>query len=313
MTRRRGLLTLSDMAVINGVDEVLNLPLIVELLPELRTMDLFYTSMLQTGIDCIEIPSDVEFVSVSPLLKKHLAFGFEHEWLQAFIVVHEFFKCHMPSFFQQNPDGEGEYEDYDVFDLYSFLVRLLCALTSGRNLINLGTFPDVGKLAGKLPPEVLVPVTNLLTTFDKVVPSSPFPRVTVDKDNVALFQDILVSQRFTQYKTAHSTFEDQGVLVETSSQHVSQAARSIYGHSRKLVKMRKLLVAVLPFSSRIVDMVFGSLPGKLAEQFTRVAQDWLNRNQRLVIYQMDGVSEQLLTGRIDAFVRARLKRRKKRN
>lgn len=306
MTKRCGLLTLSDLAVMNGVEEVVNLPLIVEVLPQIRTMDLFYTSMLQAGIDCIEVPSEQpESAPVSPVLKEHLAFRSGDDWLQAFEAVDEFFKCHMPEFFQQNEDGEGEYKDYDVFDLYSFLVRLLCALSSGRNLINLGPFPDAGNLVGKLPPELLVPIANLLSTFDKVLPNSPFPRMAVDKDNVALFQDILLTQKFTEYKAAHSSLEDPEIKTETSAQYVSQAARSIYGRSRALVKMRKTLVSVLPFSSRIVDMVFGSLPGKLAEQFARIAQDWLDKNQRLVIYQMDDVSQRLISGRIDSYVRSK--------
>jgi len=75
--------------------------------------------------------------------------------------------------------------------------------------------------------------------------------------------------------------------------------------TRRWAKARKILVSVLPFSHRIIDMVFGALPGKLAEQFARLAQDWITRNQRLVIYQMDGVNEQLIAGRLDAYCRTR--------
>jgi hypothetical protein len=166
-------------------------------------------------------------------------------------------------------------------------------------------FPDPNKLLGKLPPEVLLPIKNLLDTFEKVSPSSLYPRMIIDQDNVALFQEILASQRFCEYKTAHSALEDPAVPTTVSSRHVSQATKSMCNRTRRWVKGRKILVAVLPFSARIVDLIFGALPGKLAEQFARTTQDWLTRNQRMVIYQMDGISQQLIRGRIDEYCKVK--------
>jgi hypothetical protein len=306
MATRRGLLTLSDWANILGADDMINMPLILEMLPEINTLDLVYSTMLQAGIDQIELPSDEEeHESVSPFLKRHLVFRSGKEWIQAFCVVKEFFDYHLPSFSIERTAEEDNEDQDDVFTLYSFLIRLLTALSTGQNLINMGDFPDANRLTGKLPPEVLLLIKGLLDTFEATSPNSICPRMTVDRDNVALFQDLLVSQRYTQYKSAHSALEDPAIPTNISAEIVSQATKSLCAHTRKWTKGRKMLVSVLPFSAQIVDMIFGALPGKLAAQFARVTQDWLTRNQRLVIYQMSGVTDQILIARIDAYCRGR--------
>ncbi len=273
MATRRGLLTISDWIGIMYIDDVMNMPLILEALPEINTLDLFYSTMLQAGIDRIELPSnEEEHESVSPFLKRHLVFRSGREWIQASDVVRKFFEYHLPSYSFDPVDSDDSEDEDEIFSLYCFLVSLLSALSTGWNLINMGSFPDANKLIGKLPPEVLMPVKCLLSTFETVNPSSICPRMAVDRDNVTLFQDILASQRYTKYKSAHSALEDPTIPAHVSAEYVSRAAKSLRAHTRKWTRGRKVIVSVLPFSVRIVDMVFGALPGKLAELFARVTQ-----------------------------------------
>lgn len=298
MTTRHGLITPSDFWRIQGVDDVLNMPMIVDVLPRISTFNVFYSSMLQAGIDKIELPfCEKEQDSVAPFIRKRLLVRSGAEWVQSFFTVHEFFADHIPSF------ASEKNHDSDVLDLYTFLIDLLYALSSGRNLLNAKRFPDQSKLLGKLPPEVLIPIRNLLDTFERINPTSLYPRMTIDQDNVALFQEIIMSQRFNEYKSAHSSLEDPSLPTNVSSRHVSQATKSMSSKTKRWLKGRKALVSVLPFSARIVDMIFGALPGKLAEQFARMTQDWLTRNQRLVVYQMDDISRQLIKGRLGEFHR----------
>ena len=98
MATRRGLLTLDDFPGIEYFDDALNMPLILDMLPRISTLDLFYSSMLQAGIDRIELPSsEQEHRPFSPFLKKHLVFRSGEEWIQSFATVHEFFNHHLPS------------------------------------------------------------------------------------------------------------------------------------------------------------------------------------------------------------------------
>ncbi len=148
-----------------------------------------------------------------------------------------------------------------------------------------------------------MPVKGLLSTFETVNPSTICPRVAVDRDNVTLFQDILESQQYTKYKSAHSALEDPSIPAHASAGYINRATKSLCAQAKKWTKGKKMIVSVLPFSARIVDMIFGALPGKLAELFARITQDWLTRNQRLVVYQMSGVKEQVFMTRIDAYCR----------
>jgi hypothetical protein len=298
MSTRRGLLTPTHCIRIQTFDEVLNMPMLVDALPRLNTLDLFYSSMLQAGIDKIDlIPfTEKDRTSPSPFVQKHLSFRSGKEWAEAFFTVHKFFTDHHPFY---AIGGKGH--DDEVSNLFAFLVDLLAALSSHRNLLHTSKVPDPNELVGKLPPEILLPITNLLNTFEKVGPSLLSPRMTIDQDNVVLFQEMIASQRFSEYKTTHSAFEDPAVPTTVSSRQVSEATRLICSRNRRWVKGRKIIVSVLPFSARIVDMIFGALPGKLAEQFSRMTEEWLTRNQRMVVYELDGISKQLIQGRINEY------------
>ena len=55
--------------------------------------------------------------------------------------------------------------------------------------------------------------------------------------------------------------------------------------------MRRAVISLLPISSKIIDTIFGKLPGGLAEIFTNLLSKWLDDNKRIVIYEFDDLQK----------------------
>ena len=68
-----------------------------------------------------------------------------------------------------------------------------------------------------------------------------------------------------------------------------------------LLKMRRAVISLLPISSKIIDTIFGKLPGGLAEIFTNLLSKWLDDNKRIVIYEFDDLSEMTMRSRLREF------------
>jgi hypothetical protein len=92
--------------------------------------------------------------------------------------------------------------------------------------------------------------------------------------------------------------DDGQIPVSVAIKTVENQSHRLVSNSPLLLKTKPVAISLLPLSSKIIDTVFGKLPGSLAEFFTSLLTKWLQDNQRLIIYQFDDLLKLTMESRM---------------
>jgi hypothetical protein len=184
------------------------------------------------------------------------------------------------------PEHWYKKEEYrDVLALQSFLVELLTAMSGRAALITLGSIPDPAKLQGQLPPTLLAPVTTFLKSIADLEGESPVPQRVVSADDVNRLNEIMQSDLFAAYREVQSEFDDAGKPLENTMPAVVRAGQKLWTHYSGLIKLRRASLGVLELTPKLIDAVFGKLPGTFAEVGAKLGISFLEERRRIVIYE----------------------------
>jgi hypothetical protein len=90
----------------------------------------------------------------------------------------------------------------------------------------------------------------------------------------------LTSDLYTAYQDSHASLHLDG--SEAAVNNVASSASRLYSKFARLLDVQGFLVSLLPLGAKIVDAVFGSLPGAIAETLASAAAQSASGN--LVLY-----------------------------
>lgn len=296
MNKRRAIVSPFLLVRLEALDEIINLPLIRQQLPELNTRNLLYSSMIQAGVDELQFvhPLEKDKPSSKFLLDRVMVRG-GSEWAQAFTLLLDVFGSYLPD----NYLNQRQYRD--VVGLQNFLVDLLVSLRCGENLIRLSPMPDLKEVQNKLPAELLLPLEGLFSTFVDINADSILPRVEIDRDNIGLFQQIIASDLYKQYEAEHGGLDTTDKAVEHAFPRIRDASHRLLEGSPRLLRLGKTVASILPISEQVIEAIFGKLPGALASSSSKFLEKWLAQRRRLVIYQHWRTVQTMLGRRFDEY------------
>ena len=186
----------------------------------------------------------------------------------------------------------------EVSNLENFLVNLLICLERKTALMTLSGLPDPGQFEGILPPELLFPIRNLLSALEPSELSSPLPRSSLLAVDVRRFEEIISSDLFSTYSARHSALESSLVPKDTALKGIAETGEKVFRRHIDLLQLRELTLAILPVTAKVIDTVFGKLPGALADYFTGLATNALKEDRRIIVYQLDSVFRDLVISRV---------------
>jgi len=72
-----------------------------------------------------------------------------------------------------------------------------------------------------------------------------------------------------------------------------------------MLKTKRVAISLLPITSKVIDTVFGKLPGTLAEFFANALASWLQDERRVVIYQFPDLLRITMETRMNELMRAK--------
>ena len=124
--------------------------------------------------------------------------------------------------------------------------------------------------------------------------SSLFTQVQMDTENVNRFREIIESDLFAKYVSCQSEFDDPDANLPMVLDNVARAGRDIVRRNPALLQLRKSGASLLSFTPKLIDAVFGKLPGAVADVASKVGLEFLENRRRLVIYDFKSSFQQLL-------------------
>ena len=286
-------------ARLSGVDQAVNIPEFLKELPRVNVPDLWFSTIIQSGVETLELIGEYDRgVELSPLASKRLSFRTPEEFAPIFLLIEQTFRHYFPDL--------NIRKDPVLFHLKVFLVELLLAARLKRNMVNLFELPESKAFESRLPPELLLPIKRLFSALETNTPCVPSIGRTLTPQDIQLFEEILSSQLFRQYGDSHGSLEDNNILLASAVESIRRRSRKLTDKYPRLLKLKRVIVSVLPLTSQIMETIFGRLPGKLAEFSTSLLSEWLQQERRFVVYQFHDLLETTMRSRMHQYLEKKL-------
>lgn len=239
----------------------------------------FYASVFQSGLERFLVRSGhLEEVTKSDFVRARVGCVSDSMYGRRTGPVVRAFHEHLPS-------GWAFDQKYaEVFGLESFLMDLLAAMHSKCSLLLVRDIPDIAKVERLLPSELLVPTSNLLASVEHEVVGVPGTQTIVGHEHIKRYQEILASDVFSKYSEAHEHLEHTDDTLSSSLANVVSSGRKLFANSHRALVVRNVAIGFLNITPQVIEVVFGRLPGALAETAAKLGVEFLNERRRVVVY-----------------------------
>lgn len=150
----------------------------------------------------------------------------------------------------------------------------------------------------QLPSELSVPLSNLLASINDVQASSPIPQKALPAEAMQRFNDIMAGDVFSKYVAAQFSLEDSEAPIATTLPAVVSSGRLVFSRNPQLLQLRKISLGILQLTPKVVDAIFGKLPGALADVAAKLGVSLLEARRRVIIYDFQPVVQDVVRSNI---------------
>lgn len=296
---KKGLIGSYQLGVLSGASDALE---IAEEITQERGADLegiFYATAFQAGVDEFLVPDLKDKPSPrSEFLAARTRYIPRENSDEHWKLVRTAFSAHLPDGWERSDSFSS------VWPLESFLVELLDAMSVGACVLSPWGVPDIAEAQALLPSELSVPLSNLLAAVDDLRAPSPIPHKAIPAEDIQRFCDIMTGDVFSKYVKAQYSLEDSSISIETSLPAVVSSARQVFLKNPEVLQLRKASLGVLEVTPKLVDAVFGKLPGALADLAAKLGISLLEERRRVVIYDFRSSVQDVLLSNLVRMIRA---------
>ena len=193
------------------------------------------------------------------------------------------------------PDGWINKKEYSsIVSLQYFLIDLMSAMRTGSSLITANGIPDIAQVQAIFPPEIALPISNIFSSIEDMNTTSPIPQMFIPREDLQRFNNIIMSDLFSEYVSAQALLDDSKEPIHSSLSKIISTGRNLFLANPKILTLRKNILGVIQVTPKIVDNVFGKLPGALAELASNLGISILESRKRVVIYDLGFIFRDIL-------------------
>lgn len=212
--------------------------------------------------------------------------------------VRESFSKYLPAEWYRDDRYSG------VWEWNAFIADLLDAMEHGASLLSLGGVPEISDIADLIPTELLVPLQILHSAFEPASAPSTVPTTAVAKESIERFQEVIVSDVFSDYVNAEVKLDDASSSLPVALNGVLISAKKVVQKNPHLLAVRRTGVSVLSFTPKIIDAAFGKLPGALADMAAKLGITYLEDRRRIVVYDFRDILRGALWSNLVRMIKA---------
>ena len=252
---------------------------------------LVYSSLIQAGLEKLVFASGTQ---LSPDLPSHVMSRIQKE------DTRNYNSCiGLASSIFANDKKESEDQDIknNLPYMWGFIGEILYALRTRRPIVTFFDIPDPISVQPFLPPELSIPITNLLGHLTETKVGTGTPAMVASVHDAALCEEILADEIYRSYAAKHSALEWADDRLDLLRKAIESDALAMTRRHRQL-QIEKIGISTLKLSSKFIDKVLLGLPGKLGEELAIAATDYLENRQRLVIYKFMDVPRKIFSARM---------------
>jgi hypothetical protein len=149
------------------------------------------------------------------------------------------------------------------------------AISMRASLLYSSRLPDPVEIKELIPAELYVPLSYILSSFTAVQNPSPIPQKVASTDDIRKYNDILSGDLFSKYVHSQASLDDAETPLEKAFPVIVSEGRKLFLQNRNLLGLRNASVNILQMTPKLIDAVFGKLPGALAEVAAKLGISFL--------------------------------------
>jgi len=251
--------------------------------PKIALDRMFFLSAFQAGVDHFVAPLTADVRNELEFLKKRSSDPPAADWEVAAGISRV---CQ--AFVRTEKNGLA------ARSFAMLLSDLVCAMRNDAALLSLVPIPSAAAIQEVFEPELALPLTQLMAMLEPHSESLPAPTVSIEREHVTRFKEILDSRAFTRYSENHALLQQASSEVGKTLADVRRVGTALVQDSKRLLTTRPAVLHTLGLVPKLVDSVFGKLPGALAQLAGDAAERHIKERKRLVVYRFDKWAIELL-------------------
>jgi hypothetical protein len=278
---KKGYLSAYNQGSLRAVSDVLTLMSKLTAQRNIGSDDIFFATAFQAGIDEFllyddHIRSRSEFISSRT--RQVTKTSVSH-----FGIITNAFSPYLPNDWLKLEQFRA------VSSTALFIGDLMDAISMRASLLSTFRLPDLVEIEELIPAELYVPLSHMLSSFTAVQNPSPIPQKVASTDDIRKYNDILSGDLFSNYVHSQASLDDAETPLEKAFPAIVSEGRKLFLQNRDLLGLRNASVNILQMTPKLIDAVFGKLPGALAEVAAKLGISFLEDRRRLVIYDFHEV------------------------
>lgn len=126
-----------------------------------------------------------------------------------------------------------------------------------------------------------VAIAGLVKTINESSELVSLPTISFPKSEFELLEEVLESPFFDSYRRNHEFLEDATRPQSTSLVDLRESAVRLQRRFSDRLDLKPTLIPIINVTSKLIDAVFGKLPGILASAFGSAAQNLIEDRGRI--------------------------------
>jgi hypothetical protein len=261
-------------------------------MPHVDLSGLLYSNMLQAGVNLFEVYDLAEELKPKSLyLLKRVTVYSKDDYSKISEMVHDVFKSFLPSNYQKNDKYSA------IWTWESFLIDLFFCVERNSAMV-CSNIPSADELRDLVPPEIYYLLKNLCTQMSLDQVAVPMPQTSLLGIDAEKLKDLFESDYFATYIANHSELDHKSKPKEQTLKDILQSSVALQYNFPTILKVRDITLSVLPATAKLVDTVFGKLPGNFADTMANALNKWIKADRRIVIYETRSFLFELVVNRM---------------
>jgi hypothetical protein len=247
---------------------------------------LFYATAFQAGIDHFVLSHRLKTEPqwpISEFLQKRTSIDNVDISGKNWAKIRKAFSNYLPENWWQ----DSKYSE--VWAWNAFISDLLYAMETNVCVLSVTGVPDTVTLEDLVPPELFSPLKNLAAALESISAPTTVPTLYLYRENMERYQHIISGDLFANYVESETKLDVNTSQVPAILDDVLARGRELVRENPRLLSLRRSIVDLLSITPKVVDTLFGKLPGTIADIATKLGGQFIEERRRIVVYDFQSI------------------------
>ncbi len=262
-----------DIVRLDTLDAMANREIINTYLGDITLHQLYISSFIQFGLEEFTKPSGLKTVFFSDQFFKDRFKNFnDQRWSDIFFEIFNIIE-----FNTLVPNKTSNIK------LVQFLTDLFYSLENKLSFNCMYEFPEKDTLKN-IDPKLSITLINFLNCFKPLELQLPGLTRKIERKEILVLRELLKSDFFIEYSEQHNSLLYGNIGVDKPISRIKYLSHKMANNTDFISLTQKGIIYSAKIVSKLIELKFGKIFGKISEIITKILEDVFNRQSQIVFY-----------------------------